>query len=185
MQFRCSCCDNVRILAGPAPLFTRTMNAETGLPTRPVQLPQPSIALSDPHAYWSQAKFHRFFRCPRTQRRVTFADVGDENGPVVVGFLPSLCSRYVGIVMADGLAEEVGVRLLVMDRPGSGGTERCDLNDRVSITCGSCLFIIDWNLSGSLTEIEMTESLLDHLEIRDVMLLGCSAGVMLVRFLIQ
>jgi hypothetical protein len=117
------------------------MDAETGLPTRDTQLPQPSLALSDPHAYLAQANFHRFFRCPRTHRRVTYADVGDENGPVIVSFLPSFCSRYVG-VMADGLAREVGVRVLAMDRPGSGGAELCDLNERVAITCGLCSFIL-------------------------------------------
>jgi hypothetical protein len=120
----------------PQALHNLAMDAETTLPVQATKLPQPSLAVSDPYAYLAQRKFHQSLRCPRTHKRFTYADVGDVAGPPVLVFLPSFCSRWLA-VMVDGLANEVGVRLIAMDRCGSGGTESCALNDRVDVTCGS------------------------------------------------
>jgi pimeloyl-ACP methyl ester carboxylesterase len=151
---------------------------ETTLPAQAARLPQRSLALTDPHAYLAQPQFHRSFRCSRTQKRVTYADVGDPNGSPVIYFLPSGCSRYL-CIMSDGLAQEVGVRLIAMDRPGSGGTERCDLNARVGIVCGTCSPEFAWwtyFIEPQCTD--MTQSLVERLGLRDISILAASGGVM-------
>jgi hypothetical protein len=112
-----------------------SLNTELDLPARAAQLPQKSLALTDPYLYLVQPQFNRRMHCPRTNSRITFADVGDPEGPPVLFFLPSGCSRYLA-VMGDELAREVGVRVVAMDRPGSGGTEQCPLNERVKVVGG-------------------------------------------------
>lgn len=93
-------------------------------------------AHTDCYSHLAQGKFHRSFTCSRTGSRVTYADIGDPAGAPAVYFLPSGCSWLMGIVM-DDVAHCIGIRVIAMDRPGSGGTRMCVLNERVRITCGA------------------------------------------------
>nr|ODN91925.1 hypothetical protein L203_01179 [Cryptococcus depauperatus CBS 7841] len=105
-------------------------------------------ALSDPESYLSLIKFNRRLNCcPRTNLPVTFSDIGDENGVPVLYVLPSGCSRWVAAPM-DPLAKKYGVRMIVVDRPGCGGTGQIPLDQRIE-------------RSG-----EMMVSVLEHLKIK-------------------
>jgi hypothetical protein len=119
----------------PTVVVYMDIHTEANSPAQAAQLPQKSLAFTDPYLYLVQPQFNCRIRCRRTNKRITFADVGDPEGPPVLFFLPSACSRYLA-VMCDGLAREVGVRMVAMDRPGSGGTEQCPLNERVKIVGG-------------------------------------------------
>ncbi|EIN12278.1 hypothetical protein PUNSTDRAFT_118188 [Punctularia strigosozonata HHB-11173 SS5] len=119
--------------------------------------PRYALAKKEPAIYLADGRFHRSLRCPRTDKRVTFAEIGPSSGSPVLVFLPSVCTRYVAIYL-DLLAEELGVRLIAMDRPGCGGTERCELRERLDVAC------------------MMTRSLVEHLNLTDMTLLACSAG---------
>lgn len=107
-------------------------------------LPQAPLKHSDAFSYLAQGKFHRSFVCPRTGLRATYVDIGEPDGPPVLYFLPSGCSRYIAILL-ESAALAAGVRVVAMDRPGSGGTPRCELNDRVNISCGAKTASRSWD----------------------------------------
>ncbi|WRT68510.1 uncharacterized protein IL334_005486 [Kwoniella shivajii] len=116
-------------------------------------------ALSDPPAYLSLPKFNRRLpRCPRTNLPVTYSDIGDENGVPVIYLLPSGCSRWIAAPM-DPLLKRYGVRMIVVDRPGCGGTGEVPLIERIERSC------------------EMIVSVLEHLKIRPAHILASSAGI--------
>lgn len=78
--------------------------------------------------------FHQRIVCPRTGYPVTFAVCGDlESSHVVLYCLPSGCSRYLGIFM-HGICALVGVKLIAIDRPGSGGTRMCPPEERLHVS---------------------------------------------------
>ncbi|EIN12279.1 hypothetical protein PUNSTDRAFT_130539 [Punctularia strigosozonata HHB-11173 SS5] len=52
-------------------------------------------AKSDPSTYLADKRFHSSFICPRSKKRVTYADVGLPSGTPVLFFLQSHCSRWV------------------------------------------------------------------------------------------
>ncbi|RHZ62993.1 hypothetical protein CDV55_102910 [Aspergillus turcosus] len=88
---------------------------------------------------------------------VTFADIGCSTGPALL-FIPGMfASRYLGIPM-HVIAERAGVRLLVVDRPGMGGSTDVPLAQRVAV----------W--------VDMLPRLLAHLGIPRVSLVSHSAG---------
>ncbi|WVQ72118.1 hypothetical protein IAR50_001663 [Cryptococcus sp. DSM 104548] len=116
-------------------------------------------SLSDPIAYLALLKFHRLLpRCPRTNLPVTYADLGDPQGVPVVYLLPSGCSRWVAAPM-DPLAIRYGIRLVVVDRPGTGGTGQVPLSERIERSC------------------EMVVSVLEHLKVKPAHILATSAGI--------
>ncbi|GAC98507.1 hypothetical protein PHSY_006101 [Pseudozyma hubeiensis SY62] len=111
----------------------------------------------DPIVYLSQVRFHQSIHCARTQSRVTFALGGDgwhpatithygnikkmssmapghyrHNGPILLYLLPSGCSRLLGMLL-EGICRAHQVSILAIDRPGSGGTSMCPLQDRLQI----------------------------------------------------
>ncbi|KAJ9478938.1 hypothetical protein PHBOTO_002439 [Pseudozyma hubeiensis] len=111
----------------------------------------------DPIVYLSQVRFHQSINCARTQSRVTFALGGDgwdssttayygsiekksstvpghyrHNGPILLYLLPSGCSRLIGMLL-EGICRAHQVSILAIDRPGSGGTPMCALQDRLQI----------------------------------------------------
>ncbi|RLM00574.1 hypothetical protein CFD26_108442 [Aspergillus turcosus] len=96
--------------------------------------------------------------------RVTYADVGIHPGtdghPVpTVLFIPGMfATRYVGILM-HAIAVKLGVRVLLIDRPGMGGTTSVPIEQRIPV----------W--------LELVPLLLDHLGIDHVALVSHSAGV--------
>ncbi|ODN90815.1 hypothetical protein L198_06132 [Cryptococcus wingfieldii CBS 7118] len=119
----------------------------------------PPTSLSDPIAYLALLKFHRLLpRCPRTNLPVSYADLGDPGGVVVVYLLPSGCSRWVAAPM-DPVAIKYGIRLIVVDRPGTGGTGQVPLNERIARSC------------------EMVVSVLEHLDVKPAHMLATSAGI--------
>ncbi|KAK8854694.1 hypothetical protein IAR55_003433 [Kwoniella newhampshirensis] len=114
---------------------------------------------SDPESYLSSLKFNRRLnRCPRTNLTVTFSDVGDAEGVPLVYVLPSGCSRWIAAPM-DPLAKSYGVRMIVVDRPGCGGTGEVPLVERIERSC------------------EMIVSVLEHLNIKPAHVLATSAGI--------
>ncbi|WVW85510.1 hypothetical protein I302_107548 [Kwoniella bestiolae CBS 10118] len=121
--------------------------------------PHTPTALSDPPAYLALPKFNRRLkRCPRTNFRVTFSDIGDENGIPLLYLLPSGCSRWIAAPM-DPLLKAYRVRMIVVDRPGCGGTSEVPLGERIDRSC------------------EMIVSVLEYLNIRPTNILASSAGV--------
>ncbi|SNX82179.1 uncharacterized protein MEPE_00885 [Melanopsichium pennsylvanicum] len=110
----------------------------------------------DPSFYLSQVRFHQSVKCTRTHSRVTFALGGDGWDPAVTQYygqvgheksptrvyshkgqlllymLPSGCSRLLGMLL-DGVCRASNVSILAIDRPGSGGTPMCPLQDRIAI----------------------------------------------------
>ena len=110
----------------------------------------------DPITYLSQVRFHQSIQCARTQSRVTFALGGDgwdptvtqyygkidhlkhsparleHKGPLLLYVLPSGCSRLLGMLL-EGVCRSSNVSILAIDRPGSGGTPPCPLQDRIDI----------------------------------------------------
>ncbi|OCF57548.1 hypothetical protein L486_05006 [Kwoniella mangroviensis CBS 10435] len=116
-------------------------------------------ALSDPPAYLALSKFNRRLkRCPRTNLSVTFSDIGDEKGIPLLYVLPSGCSRWIAAPL-DPLMKVYGVRMIVVDRPGCGGTNEVLLGERIDRSC------------------EMIVSVLEHLNIRPTNILASSAGI--------
>ncbi|OCF31536.1 hypothetical protein I316_06735 [Kwoniella heveanensis BCC8398] len=119
----------------------------------------PPTALSDPQAYLCLKKFNsRLARCPRTNLPVTFSDIGDECGVPLLYLLPSGCSRWIAASM-DPLAKLYGVRMIVVDRPGCGGTGEVPLVERIESSC------------------EMIVSVLEYLDIKPANILASSAGI--------
>lgn len=112
----------------------------------------------EPISYLSQVRFHQSVHCARTQARVTFALGGDgwdpaatsyygrvgkapateslayrHKGPILLYLLPSGCSRLLGMLL-EGVCRANNVSILAIDRPGSGGTPLCPLQDRIEIS---------------------------------------------------
>nr|XP_031864044.1 uncharacterized protein CI109_000688 [Kwoniella shandongensis]KAA5531116.1 hypothetical protein CI109_000688 [Kwoniella shandongensis] len=113
----------------------------------------------DPVTYLSTPKFNRrLARCPRTNLPVTYSDIGDEDGVPLVYVLPSGCSRWIAAPM-DPLARSYGIRLIVVDRPGCGGTGEVPLDERIERSC------------------EMIVSVLEHLQVKPAHILATSAGI--------
>ncbi|WVQ80175.1 hypothetical protein IAT38_002280 [Cryptococcus sp. DSM 104549] len=116
-------------------------------------------ALSDPRAYLALLKFNRRLpRCPRTNLPVTYSDIGDPQGVPLVYLLPSGCSRWIAASM-DPLAKVFGVRMIVVDRPGCGGTGQVPLGERIERSC------------------DMVVSVLEHLGVKPAHILATSAGI--------
>ncbi|EAW09560.1 alpha/beta fold hydrolase [Aspergillus clavatus NRRL 1] len=112
-----------------------------------------------PSALISSRRFHRrvILNTAYGALTVTYADIGCATGPTVL-FMPGMfASRYLGIPM-HVVAEHAGVRLLVVDRPGMGGSTDVPLAQRVAV----------W--------VDMLPRLLEHLSIPKVNLVSHSAG---------
>ncbi|KAH8127748.1 hypothetical protein LI328DRAFT_164773 [Trichoderma asperelloides] len=119
--------------------------------------------------YLAQDRFHRRFILPATADhsalQVSYADVGryPKDGSDVtcyptILFIPGMfASRYLSVWM-HAIAEKLGVRVLVVDRPGLGHSTAVPLDQRVN------------------TWIELVPRLLAHLQIEHVALACHSAG---------
>ncbi|KAJ5488759.1 hypothetical protein N7539_003649 [Penicillium diatomitis] len=115
--------------------------------------------MPDPKEVISNSRFHRRISLSTSQGQlsVSFADIGCENGPVIL-FLPGMfASRYAGILL-HAIAEKAGIRLLVIDRPGMGASTDVPLAHRVD------------------TWIEVMPQVLSYLQIQRVSLVSHSAG---------
>ncbi|KAI0435278.1 hypothetical protein F5Y09DRAFT_293535 [Xylaria sp. FL1042] len=108
-------------------------------------------------------RFHQTFTLPPDASRpagfkVTYADFGHRNNERVLLFCgPLVGSRYL-LTTKDKLARQYGVRIISPDRPGFGGTTNVPPADRVRV----------W--------LDIVESLLKHLSIKQIFVFGYSAG---------
>ncbi|KKK24834.1 hypothetical protein P175DRAFT_0469158 [Aspergillus ochraceoroseus IBT 24754] len=119
--------------------------------------------------YISNARFHCRFTLPATSSResltVSYADVGVVPNPTnptppTILFMPGMFgSRFLGVFMHT-VAEKLGVRVLVVDRPGMGHSTDVPLSQRVAV----------W--------LELVPQILTHLGIEHVALVSHSAGMM-------
>ncbi|GAP84223.1 putative interferon-induced GTP-binding protein Mx2 [Rosellinia necatrix] len=120
---------------------------------------------NDTVRYLDDERFHQTFTPPPDANRpsdpelkVTYADFGHRNDERVMLFCgPLLGSRFV-LATKDKLAKRYGVRIISPDRPGFGGTTDVEPADRIRV----------W--------LHIVEALLQHLGIKQVSILGYSAG---------
>ncbi|KAE8415052.1 hypothetical protein BDV36DRAFT_263764 [Aspergillus pseudocaelatus] len=119
------------------------------------------------HRYISNSRFHRRYTLPATADHdsltFTYADVGFTSNstnlnPQTILFMPGMfASRYLGVFI-HAIAEKLGVRVLIVDRPGMGNSTDVPLDQRLSV----------W--------VELVPRLLAHLEIEHVALVSHCAG---------
>ncbi|BCS17351.1 alpha/beta hydrolase [Aspergillus puulaauensis] len=117
--------------------------------------------MSDPITLICDNRFHRRITLdtPNGPLSVSFADIGCPTGPALL-YLPGMfASRYLGVPM-HVMAERAGVRMIVVDRPGMGGSTDVPLARRFDV----------W--------VDLVPRLLAHLEIQRVSLASHSAGTM-------
>ncbi|KZO98785.1 alpha/beta-hydrolase [Calocera viscosa TUFC12733] len=130
--------------------------------------PLPPLVFDNPDVTSSALDFvgngayHQFIRCPRTGMRVSFSEAGAREAPPILCCPPSFCSRYVGGANFEERARKMGVRLIVIDRPGMGGTDRCRIEERIEVSA------------------KHVASVLEYLGIKKVALVSHSAGVIYV-----
>ncbi|PYI30924.1 hypothetical protein BP00DRAFT_371961 [Aspergillus indologenus CBS 114.80] len=117
--------------------------------------------------FTAQKRFHQRFILPATADHgplaVTYADVGPrqhEDGTPVPTILavPGMAGSRLWLYHKDHLANEIGVRILSIDRPGIGGSTAVPIEKRVFV----------W--------LESVTALLDYLSISHVVPISHSAG---------
>lgn len=140
-----ACCVEPGLATCPAPIemYTNCITGESRSETRgnrlfsaPLLCVQSCVAMyiDDFTAYLKEPQFSQEFSTSRGP--VSYADVGAADGRPVLFCLPSTSSRFIAS-MAAPLCAKLGLRLIAMDRPGSGKTPRCDIKDRLEISCSS------------------------------------------------
>lgn len=115
--------------------------------------------MSDPLAIVSRSTFHRRVKLDTANGPLTvsYADIGNPEGPVLF-FLPGMfASRYSGII-THVIAERFGVRMIAVDRFGMGATTDVPLAKRIAA----------W--------VDLFPRLLAHLQIPRVSLVSHSCG---------
>ncbi|PVH84234.1 hypothetical protein DL98DRAFT_512624 [Cadophora sp. DSE1049] len=137
----------------------------------PAAVPQPSPA-GEPslnaeeqaNTLISQRKFHRLFTVPATSThealKVSYGFAGpdiEEDAPTVLYCGGMFGTRYLGVTQ-DWIATQKGVRILMIDRPGFGGSTPVPISQRLSIF------------------LETVIALLAHLKIQHIALASQSAG---------
>ncbi|KAK1147330.1 hypothetical protein N8T08_001407 [Aspergillus melleus] len=106
--------------------------------------------------YISASHFHRLFK--HGDLTTSYADIGVPSDTTIL-FMPGMfASRYLAVSM-HAVAESLGVRVLIVDRPGMGASTPVPLEKRVSV----------W--------IDLVPRLLAHLNIPHVALASHSAGM--------
>lgn len=89
--------------------------------------------MTDPSTLVSSTHFHRRVTLQTSNHgslTITYTDLGAPNGPTLF-YLPGMfASRYLGLPL-HAIAERAGVRLLVVDRPGMGGSTNVAPEKRV------------------------------------------------------
>ncbi|KAJ6004376.1 hypothetical protein N7522_006021 [Penicillium canescens] len=128
----------------------------------------PNSPVNLAHSYIANARFHRRFTLEATATHgllnVTYAEFGRQpeesvTTPTILLIPGMFSSRYLGVQL-HAIADKLGVRVLVVDRPGMGGSTDVPLVQRMSI----------W--------VELVPRLLAHLGIQHVALASHSAGTM-------
>ncbi|KAI4725807.1 hypothetical protein E4T49_06410 [Aureobasidium sp. EXF-10728] len=114
--------------------------------------------------FCSNTHFHRSLRIPATTSRptlrVTFAtstNFAAQELPVILFCHPMGCARYL-IFRLEHLAVRVGVRIVVVDRPGFGGSTAVSVDQRVQ------------------TWLRMVEAVVKELDVQRFAIMAHSAG---------
>ncbi|KAK3376170.1 hypothetical protein B0T24DRAFT_699359 [Lasiosphaeria ovina] len=128
------------------------------------QPPPMSLEEEEATRILADARFHQTLTIPPSHCRdrstplsVAFADIGDPNGAALVSVGGLFGSRYT-LALADGLARARGVRLLVPDKPGIGGTDGVGVEGKMGV----------W--------LEIITALTSHLHLPHIAILGHSSG---------
>ncbi|KAL4910623.1 hypothetical protein BDW74DRAFT_141503 [Aspergillus multicolor] len=116
---------------------------------------------TNPQALLTSPTYHHHITIqtsiPNGPRNISYTDFGCPTGPVLL-FLPGMfASRFLGLPL-HVLAERAGVRLIVIDRPGIGGSTGVRVEERIDA----------W--------VDMLPRFLEQLGIRRVSLVSHSAG---------
>ncbi|KAJ6164425.1 hypothetical protein N7470_003097 [Penicillium chermesinum] len=92
-----------------------------------------AVAMSDPLSVVSKSCFHRrvILDTANGPLSVSYADIGSAEGPVLL-FIPGMFASRYGSLSIHAIAEQVGVRLLVVDRFGMGATSNVPLPKRIA-----------------------------------------------------
>ncbi|KAK8082590.1 hypothetical protein PG996_001371 [Apiospora saccharicola] len=119
-------------------------------------------------AYMANERFHQRFTLPATADHdalvVTYADAGrgagdDPKAVPTMLYMPGMfSSRLFGVFPLHAMGQKLGVRVLVIDRPGMGHSTNVPLSQRLAV----------W--------LETATALLKHLGIDHVALVSHSAG---------
>ncbi|KZT61991.1 alpha/beta-hydrolase [Calocera cornea HHB12733] len=76
--------------------------------------------------------------------RVSFSEAGSRDSPVILCIPPSFCSRYVAGPNFELRARKFGVRVITVDRPGMGGTERCSTEERLEVSAKHVTSVLEY-----------------------------------------
>ncbi|KAH7354775.1 Alpha/Beta hydrolase protein [Rhexocercosporidium sp. MPI-PUGE-AT-0058] len=126
---------------------------------------EPSISAEEQAIIFiSQRKFHRLFTLPATNShdvlKVTYGiagpDIG-EDAPTILYIGGMFGTRYLAVTQ-DWFATQKGVRILMIDKPGFGGSTPVPVSQRIPIY------------------LEAVVALLTHLKIQHIALASQSAG---------
>ncbi|BDD58803.1 hypothetical protein MAP00_004055 [Monascus purpureus] len=139
--------------------------------------------------FLADIRFHRSLWLPPDPRqgrfdalRVTYSDLGCEDGPAIIWCGGLFGSRYT-LAESDELAKQKGVRVISPDKPGIGGTMGVEIEDKVKTWLG--LFIhqtlrSQWNIlftDGMNNGLDIVQAILKTLSITHISLIGHSSGV--------
>ncbi|KAK4040125.1 hypothetical protein C8A01DRAFT_35904 [Parachaetomium inaequale] len=119
-------------------------------------------------SFLADIRFHRVLWLPPSPEngrpsslRVTYSDLGAQDGEVLLVCGGLYGSRYT-LAQADKLAKKRGVRLITPDKPGVGGTEPVDINQKVKA----------W--------FDIVQALVKRLDLKHVAFLGHSSGAIYI-----
>ncbi|CZT00370.1 uncharacterized protein RAG0_08419 [Rhynchosporium agropyri] len=149
---------------------------DASMPSVPLPVPaeEPSTSAEDQAlTFLSQRKFHQIFTLPATktheQLKVTYGIAGpdfEEDAPTILYCGGMFGTRYLATTQ-DWFATQKGVRILMIDRPGFGGSTSVKVTQRIPIF------------------LETVVALLAHLKIEHIALACQSAGTIFALNLIS
>ncbi|KAJ9156482.1 hypothetical protein NKR23_g1112 [Pleurostoma richardsiae] len=100
--------------------------------------PQPSQRAAEAAAYLDQSRFHCRLTVPATDDHglltVTYAVAGAQsNSAHTVLFIGGMMGTRYLATLGDFLCEKLGLRFVVVDRPGMGGSTDVDVSQRIAV----------------------------------------------------
>jgi pimeloyl-ACP methyl ester carboxylesterase len=128
-------------------------------------------------------RFHRSFVLPpnpETGRgnpyRVSYSDYGEQTSDAVVLFCGALMGTRFCYSPLDQLAKVYNVRIIHPDRPGIGGSDPVELQERIPTWLGKCMHFKHSPAFSAYMKTEIVPALLTHLKISHVSLASHSGG---------
>ena len=101
----------------------RTLSNPLSEPFTPIERPKSTDSIDDAvDEYLSAPRLSQKTKHPVTDRIITFSEVGDPHGSVVVCCVGMGLTRFI-MSFYDDLAKTLKLRLITPDRPGVGGSE--------------------------------------------------------------